>query len=74
MDATVKTEKLDQLLVKFPRLSAENQQYIAGLINGLQHAQKAVAGDGPDEGADSSGESAPGELLPGGAGETRSRV
>ncbi|MDR2135679.1 MAG: hypothetical protein LBO76_03595 [Treponema sp.] len=49
MDKAAEAEKLDQLLAKFPRLSIENQQYITGLIRGLKHAQKAVAGDPPGE-------------------------
>jgi hypothetical protein len=39
---TAETEKLNQLLAKFPRLSVENQQYITGLIKGLKHAQKTT--------------------------------
>jgi hypothetical protein len=45
MDKAAEAEKLDQLLVKFPRLSAENQQYITGLIKGLKHAQKTAEGE-----------------------------
>ncbi|MDR3147799.1 MAG: hypothetical protein LBU00_05415 [Treponema sp.] len=45
MDKSAETEKLDQLLEKFPRLSVENQQYITGLIKGLKHAQKAAGED-----------------------------
>jgi hypothetical protein len=58
VDATAEAEKLDQLLAKFPRLSAENQQYIAGLIHGLKHAQKIGAGEGPNKGETSPGETA----------------
>jgi hypothetical protein len=45
MDDTAEAEKLDQLLAKFPQLSAENQQYITGLIKGLKHAQNAPVGE-----------------------------
>jgi hypothetical protein len=50
MDNVAETEKLDQLLTKFPRLSIENQQYITGLIKGLKHAQKTAPAAAPESG------------------------
>jgi hypothetical protein len=50
MDNLAEAEKLDQLLIKFPRLSIENQKYITGLIKGLKHAQKSGIEKGPAEG------------------------